>query len=311
MSDLFHCAKKKIVVEKPIHEKLSRYPNLPVKKENIKNLVDTDSSSSETSDSSSSEENFVPLETVPEEKVSVDHDFPRYPLCKTLYGLKWVDSFYLTCISVFRELGNHTSQMYLRKRLSKSKETGLNITLHQLIPNLAWSNEDEEWRVQEFTEGDFCVAVKDLEEFIQWAQLRTRKPLIEKQRMFRKFNIELSEDKVKDIKVPIENEVLDFLQRCLPFKMEYQYRVGKYKLDAFIPRLRIGIQIDEHGHQNYVADEEKEYNEVVRDNNIVCIRFNPHEKYMDENPAMELVRRVWERTLSPDFSTFREKYKLT
>jgi very-short-patch-repair endonuclease len=114
---------------------------------------------------------------------------------------------------------------------------------------------------------------------------------------------------VKAIKVPIENEVLDVLHQCIPFKMELQYRIGKYRLDAFIPRLMLGIQIDEGGHQNYNVEEEKEYDEVVRDHNIVCIRFNPDAKYLNP-PGMELVRLVWERTLSPDFMTFREKFKL-
>jgi very-short-patch-repair endonuclease len=241
-------------------------------------------------------------------------DLPDYPLCKTLYGGINEQGAFLTCVSIFRELDNHTSQIYLRKRLSKAEETGLQITLHQFIPMFVWSNEDKQWHSldqssKEETE-DYCIYVQDLTDFIQWAQLRTRKPLLEKQRLFRKFNIELDEDLVKNIKVPIENSVLDFLQRCIPFKMETQYRVGKYRLDAFIPRLRLGIQIDEHGHKNYDAAEEKEYDEVVRDHNIVCMRFNPHEKYIDTDPGMELVRRVWERTLSPDFTIFRDKFKL-
>ena len=92
-------------------------------------------------------------------------------------------------------------------------------------------------------------------------------------------------------------------------KIEYQYRVGKYRLDAFIPRLHLAIQIDEHGHRGYDPAEEKEYDEVIRDHNIVCIRFNPDQKYAV--PAQyELIRLVWERTLSPDFSSFREKLKL-
>jgi len=235
--------------------------------------------------------------------------FPLYPLCKSLTGLRSDNSFYLGCVSVFKELGNHTSQLYIRKRLRKAAETGLHSPLVELTPDLVWSNEDHTWQPLS-TEKDYCVDIQHLKEFINWAQLRTRKPLLEKQNMFAKFNISLNEDDVKQIKVPIENEILDVLRNCLPFQLEEQYRVGKYRLDAFIPRLRIGIQIDEHGHKNYPLQEEKEYDEVLRDNNIVCIRFNPHEKYLHKTPALELVKRVWERTLSPDFTVFRKEFKL-
>lgn len=308
MTDLFPCAKKKLKNENGF-----RYPSLVEKKE-VKEVKEILLPHKTVINGSNTPESYSSSSDEAEETDLKRSDvLPDYPLCKTLYGLLWCDAGYLTCISVFRELGNHTSQIYLRNRLKKSKETGLNIQLRDLIPNQVWSNEDNLWHKipeQDKDNGDLCVEIKDLQEFIQWAQLRTRKPLLEKQRMFRKFNIELAPEQLKEVKVPIENEVLDFLQRCLPFKMEQQYRVGKYRLDAFIPRLMLGIQIDEHGHKNYNADEEKQYNEVVRDHNIVCIRFNPHEKYIDSDPGMELVRRVWERTLSPDFSTFREKHKL-
>ena len=61
------------------------------------------------------------------------------------------------------------------------------------------------------------------------------------------------------IKVPIEIEVLDLLIMCCPYEIIKQYRVGKYKVDAYIPRLHLAIQIDEHGHAHYDAEEEKQY----------------------------------------------------
>jgi very-short-patch-repair endonuclease len=292
MTDIFHFAKRRPTSEKK-------------EKEIVKKCPSPSSSDVEYDDGDGKKDYSTIKKTTT--------DLPDYPLCKTLYGGIDEKGAFLTCIEIFRELENHTSQVYLRKRLSKAEETGLPVSLYQYIPIFVWSNEDGKWdALDDVTEEarDYCVYIEDLTDFIQWAQLRTRKPLLEKQRLFRKFNIELNEELVKNIKVPIENSVLDLLQRCLPFKMETQYRVGKYRLDAFIPRLRLGIQIDEHGHKNYDVTEEKEYDEVVRDHNIVCLRFNPHEKYLDTDPGVELVRRVWERTLSPDFSTFRDKFKL-
>jgi len=235
-------------------------------------------------------------------------ELPSFPLCKSLLGVQ-KDTGYLVCIHVYRELNNHASQIYLRQRLKQAQTKGLKVPLHQLVPNKSWNCDDKKWEPYHTEAWDWCVSLSDLEAFVRWAQCRTRKPRPEKNRLFQKFNIHLSDADVKEIKVPIENEVLDTLHQCIPFKMELQYRVGKYRLDAFIPRLRLGIQIDEGGHLNYDVEEEKVYDEVVRDHNIVCLRFNPHGKYLN-SPAMELVRQVWERTLAPDFLAFREKFKL-
>jgi len=234
-------------------------------------------------------------------------ELPVFPLCQSaIQAVVEKDGFYINTLSIYKELENHSSQIYLRKKMGTIHAAHAAFKLRKLCLNLEWNSTDTKWEEIVPTEWEWCVSHRDLEAFLKWAQARTRKPLSEKIRLFKKFNIVLSEE---DIKVPIENEVLDVLQQCIPFQMELQYRVGKYRLDAFIPRLRIAIQIDEHGHKNYDSQEEKVYDEVIRDNNIVCLRFNPHGQYTS-TPALELVRQVWEKTMSPDFVTFREKNKL-
>jgi hypothetical protein len=205
-------------------------------------------------------------------------------------------------------MDNKASQIYLRNKLKKLTD----IAIMKRVPNRVQNSLDHSWMdyVATAKDWDYVVSISELEKFIRWSQENTRKSLTEKRRIFSKFNIVLTdEEAAHQIKVPIENECLEVLQGSCPFPLELQYHIGKYRLDAFIPRLQMGIQIDEHGHGNYDANEEKELDTVLRGRNIVCIRFNPHEKYL-HSPGLELVRRVWERTISPDFVTFREKNKL-
>lgn len=264
-----------------------------------------------------------------------DHDgsLPKYPFCKHLLAVSEPPG-YISCISIYRELNNHSSQIYLRQRLKKASlarteelssegksKNLVTVPLHEKVHDREWNCDEKKWEIRtegkqagnknkKLTDKDWCVAVKDVEAFVHWALRRTRKTRDQKITLFKKFNVNLTEEEASALKVPIENDLLDALRQCLPFQMKFQYRVGKYRLDAFIPRLRLGIQIDEGGHRNYNQQEEKEYDEVVRDHNIVCLRFNPHVQHLHA-PHYELVRQVWERTLSPDFSSFRRENRLS
>lgn len=238
-------------------------------------------------------------------KVSSSHKviqsvLPEFPRCEHLKGVKPKPDdpeSYITCFSIFKELENNASEIYLINRLRKCP-----VPLKMLTPDTEWA--DKVWFDEENKEKQekvSCVNVKNIQEFIEWAQRKTRKNKTQKERLFAKFNIE-----PVTIHVPVENKVMDVLQQCCPYVIETQYRVGKYKLDGFITRLRIGVEIDENGHKNYNENEEKIYEEVLRDHNIVLIRFNPD---LHEN-SLTLIRIIWERTLSPDFVSFREKNKL-
>lgn len=231
--------------------------------------------------------------------------FPMYPLCQELFGVYECDSkTYLTCMSIFKEMDNRASTIYLINRLKKKK--GLSVELHSLIPNAVWNSETWEVYESDSEDPEYCVALTDFPKFVEWAQQRTRKTQAEKERNLKKFHIPFD---AVETKVPIENEMLDVLQQVLPYKLEFQYRIGKYKVDAFIPRLRIAVEIDEQNHKGYNLNEQKEYEEVLRDANIILIRFNPHEKYNEKVPYA-LVKKVWERSIAPDFTTFKDKMKL-
>lgn len=244
----------------------------------------------------------TPKEQPKETSKEAQQDLPDLPGCtEKIFGCPG----WLSGLSLFREFGNHSAQIYLYKRLEKSA-VSQGFQLQKMTHE--WNPESKKWwPLQEQSEAVWAVPIQKLDQFATWALARSRKTKDEKVRMLAKLGITIPDEAV--LKGPVENELLGVLSQCLPFKIEYQYRVGKYRLDAFIPRLHLAIQIDEYGHRGYDASEEKEYDEVIRDHNIVCIRFNPHQKY-SVPPQFELIRLVWERTLSPDFSAFREKLKL-
>jgi hypothetical protein len=76
------------------------------------------------------------------------------------------------------------------------------------------------------------------------------------------------------------------------------------KVDAFFPRMRLAVQIDDQGHTGYDQVNEKEIDPVLRDHNIVCLRFNPDCSSVID-ASSELTRLVWERSLSTDFTASR------
>lgn len=250
----------------------------------------------------------TPTPSVP---LSSHPSWPSFPACEEkLRGCEG----WLSCVSVFRALGNKAGQVQLRRRL---KAHAADMDLWQETPlTHEWDQRTLQWYELAAPQThdkhvEWAVPLAKLNLFIGWALKHSRKTREEKLRLFGLFNVQLDEKEAENVQGPIENELLAVLSQCLPFKIEFQYRVGKYRLDAFIPRLRLGIQIDEHGHRGYNEAEEKEYDEVIRDHNIVCLRFNPDQKGLPGvSSPYELVRQVWARTLSPDFGAFREKYQL-
>lgn len=213
------------------------------------------------------------------------------------------EDVYLSCIDIYKELENNASDRYLCARVEK----GFKPTF-KFIPNRIWNMQDSKWDTihQPVLKAEIMIKINTLGSFIDFAQNRTRKTLDHKLRLFKKFNIDKD---AASVKVPIEVHMLDVLQQCIPFAMEFQYKLGKYYLDCFIPRLRLCVEIDEHGHSSYDSNEEKTYNAVLRDNHVVLLRFNPNAKYVNA-PEYELVKMVWDKTLAPDFTSFRDQKHL-
>jgi hypothetical protein len=231
---------------------------------------------------------------------------PVYPLIRKLNAhIDTSGDIWFSCVDIYKELQSTVSKQYIQhcgKKYDHTKKKQI---------NLEWNYSNSTWEQHVSTKVNEVLMVKEeyLKEFVKSVVNKARKTKSQKLDLLKKFNIILTCDEKKDIKIPIECSVLDIFIKACPFTVETQYRIGKYRLDAYISRLKIAIQIDENGHKHYDKDEEKVYNTVMRDHNIVCIRFIPDEKEPVES-GLKLVNIIWERTLSPDFNTFSAQYKL-
>ena len=236
------------------------------------------------------------------EQTKIELKLPAFPMIQSLKGFMDTQQIiWINCFDVFRYLESTVSQATMKHNCRKYSY------IRSCFPNVVWNG--SKWESFSSSTQMEMVSVNDLKNFITGILHRARKTKIQKMDLFKKFNIFLSEEEQHQMKVPIECSVLDVFIRACPFPVDLQYRVGKYRLDAFIPRLKMAIQIDEKGHKSYNQEEEKEYDTIIRDHNIVCIRYVPNENDSLAS-GLELVNKVWQRTLSPDFSSFLTKYGL-
>lgn len=202
---------------------------------------------------------------------------------------------WLACEDVYRELGNRCSKRHIAYTCKKLHEFVL-----PKVSNVNWNSVDRCWETYENSEAVLMCPELELTTVALKAVERLRKTVSQKQNSLAKFNIS------GNVRSPIECTVLDYFWQACPYDIELQYRLGKYVLDAYIPALKIAIQIDENDHKGYCENEEKQYNSIIRNHGIVCIRYNPSIKNPIET-ALGLIKLVWERTLSPDFAVFRKK----
>ena len=209
-------------------------------------------------------------------------------------------SAWFSCVNICRALDNNSSKNHINNKCKKFGKC------ENKCANKYWDSTQKYWNDMHTANVQLMIHGNRLEQFVTFILKRARKTKSVKLSLYRKFNMDMSRE---HIDVPIECSVLDVFIKACPFSVETQYRIGKYRLDAYIPRLKMGIQIDEGGHSGYNQEEEKIYDEIIRDHNIVCIRHVPDEVKPLES-GLELIRQVWNRTLSPDFNTFSHQFKL-
>lgn len=206
--------------------------------------------------------------------------------------------YFMSCFHIYKELENSAGKNFIVSKCNKLPESKSFET-----PDFEWNYQTQQWDRFGMGKNDIkkksklpYIPVEDVAKFILPIVNRARKTKTKKEMLVTKFNLQYLLD---DIKVPIECSLLDDFSKVCPYPIELQYRIEKYKIDAYIPRLKIAIEIDENGHSNYNPNEEKEYESLLRDLHIVCIRFDP-----TTQTIFDLIRLVWTRTLSPDYKSF-------
>jgi very-short-patch-repair endonuclease len=161
-----------------------------------------------------------------------------------------------------------------------------------------------------------CLHVEDLPAMVTWFFSTSRKSADTQVRIMRRL-FPPTTDVQTLTRVSIEQTYLSALEEACPFPLVRQYTLDRFRLDAFIPRLRIAIEIDEHGHQGYDPANERAKETVLRDHNIVLLRCNPHvanphagAEETQMHSILKLVRQMWSRTLDPDFKLFWKENQL-
>lgn len=225
-------------------------------------------------------------------------DKPIFPLIRSscLSGYEEESLIWLSCLDVFRLLQLQCATRFIERRC----KTLLYVELK--LANVEWNGES--WTEKQNSKPEHMFPFPRLEEFITFALRKTRLSTRQKQEAFQMFQIKTITD------APIECNLLEFFTHACPYRVETQYRIGKYRVDAFLPRLSLAIQIDEHGHKQYDQNDERTYDEVLRDHNIVCLRFVPNENSSPFMEACRLIQLVWAKSQSPEMKLFSLFHRL-
>lgn len=251
---------------------------------------------------------LLPPKNTPEN--SSKEQLPLFPNCSFMRGKSCDSTFWVPVHDLLKGMQYKVSLASYKKKF-KDVELHPELKTQNLKCDVTWDQESGAWHelTPESTEV-LCLDVKCLKVFALWYVSKMRRARPEKIRLCRLIGVDLDEN--DSVPVPVENDLLSKLEQACPFEMQRQYHLDRYRLDAFFPRIRVAIEIDEKGHSGYYTEEERRKDTVIRDHNIVLIRFNPHNDAGTIRPEApyELIRKVWSRVVDPDFLAFRERHKL-
>lgn len=168
---------------------------------------------------------------------------------------------------------------------------------HEYKPTILVNHTTGEISLARHEQPKVMVPLASLISHIQGGIDRKRKHLEYKKEIIQKIGL----SHVIHPTLDIEHKCLGLLIHSCPFSIVSNYRLGNYKIDAYIPDLRLAIEIDEHNHKAYSVEQEKNREREIRNSSMVLLRFNPHQH---KNPAEVLVMEVWKKTLSPEMKAF-------
>lgn len=162
-------------------------------------------------------------------------------------------------------------------RIRKIKKYTASI-IRKEIPTHVWNHDAQMWEPTEDEEECFMLVMSDdptqqqvvLTHFATYILNKARKSPKEKKHLLSCLNCE-----APLLETPIECDLLAFLQDCVPWKVELQYRIGSHRLDGYIAEHHLAIQIDENGHSGYDVQDEKKYDQLMQQHNLKVVRFNP------------------------------------
>jgi len=102
---------------------------------------------------------------------------------------------------------------------------------------------------------------------------------------------------IVNVIMTLENSTIGFI--CSTFKniikCERQFKVGRYKVDLYMPNINTVIECDENGHNDYNFSKEK-LREIYIIKKLKCtlIRYNPNSKDFDLSNIMNQILIIYD-----------------
>lgn len=107
------------------------------------------------------------------------------------------------------------------------------------------------------------------------------------------------------IQLCLEEHLVSMLEQVCPYTIQKQYRLERYRLDVYLPEVKLAVEIDERGHQHYDETHEREKEQCIASHGIRLLRLNPHQGSIHPNNphltetqlnhmGLTLIRMVWD-----------------
>ena len=200
------------------------------------------------------------------------------------------ERWWISGVDIARVLERNLGSSYFQTKLKQSS-----FQVKKCAPTHMW--QDGAWvRLTKSKPEEYCVLASDLKALVIWLVKRCRQTVSRQRRNAWKLGIWLNDEELKE---PIEQHLVDVLQRVCPYELQLQYTVGKYRWDIFVKEWKMVIQIDEYGHKRsgYTVVEEQEMDRFCDHMGFTVLRFNPHAPLASPDDTVEeaFVRQVWAR----------------
>jgi very-short-patch-repair endonuclease len=97
--------------------------------------------------------------------------------------------------------------------------------------------------------------------------------------------------KQTNIIMTLENSTIGFMCKVLESSTPVvrEYKIGPYRVDLFIPAIKMVVECDEMGHERYDASAEIRRNEYLEHAGYNVIRFNPNDESFDFSAILSQV----------------------
>jgi hypothetical protein len=90
------------------------------------------------------------------------------------------------------------------------------------------------------------------------------------------------------IEVNVLSEIIDFIG---DEQYELQYKIGSYKIDMYVPKFKLAIEVDEVGHTDRNVEYERTREEYIKNNLTTNIfRINPNDQHYRSSKMLGILR---------------------